>query len=811
MLEKIAHWLTRRPALVMTVAVILMVPAALGYLATRVNYDILSYVPQDLPASQGEKLLEEPFHMAATNMLIVEGMPSGYAEQLIRDIQKVDGVSNALWISDLLGVQIPVEMIPASFRDIFFSGDATMMVIQYEHAGASDETIRAIDQIRALCNEKCFLAGFSVVTKDTQDLMDGELPLFVGVAVLLALGAMSICLESTVLPFVLIISIGIAVVYNMGTNVFFGEISFLTKAIAAVLQLGVTVDYSIFLYHRYVDERPLYDDPRDAMAQAVLAAFRSLSGSSLTTIAGFLALCAMQMTLGRDLGLVMAKGVVLGVTTVVLVLPSLLLLFDERIARHRHRTLIPDLGRVNAFVIRARIPLLLLTLLLVPFALYCSGHAGYFYKVDESLPPDTPSIVANDKLKEEFDMASSHFIVLRDDLSAAEMSAIESGLEALPGIESVISYHKILGVGIPSFFVPDAVSEMLEQGGYQLMMVNSAYSAATDETAEQLRAIDELLRPYDPDAMVTGEGAMYQGMIETSLVDIQVTNVLSAAAIFLIVAFTFQSLTVPAVLVAAIELAIFINQGISYLTGTDIFFLSPIIISSIQLGATVDYAILMTSRFQEELRAGKDREEAIRIAADTSDASIITSALVLFCATLGVSFITKIGLIATICTMLARGAVISELICLFLLPSILYLFEPLFGVTSLHWRTAPKKKGGAALPDADGTTPPASAEEVPAGTVSLDGTVPTEEAYAPGIPTAGETGPVPAESAGDPGSVPGTGSVPETGTVPETEGRPAAGWLDERDLTEEEWAAYLAALPDAPSPAAPDAAVGRSS
>ena len=692
MLEKIARGLTRKPRIVLLAAIILLIPSALGYFATRVNYDILSYLPENLPASKGEKLLEEPFHMAATSMLIVDGMPAGYSDDLVNQIKKIPGVSNALWVSNLVGVQIPTDMIPAHFRDMFFSGGATMMVIQYEHAGASNETIRAINQIRALCNEKCFLAGFSVVTKDIQDIMDGELPVFIAIAVLLALGAMSLSLESTVLPFVLMISIGFAVMYNMGTNIFLGEISFITKAIAAVLQLGVTVDYSIFLYHRYVAERPLYQDPRDAMAQAILAAFRSLSGSSLTTIAGFLALCFMQMTLGGDLGVVMAKGVVLGVTTVVLVLPSLLLIFDKRIEKHRHKILIPKFDKINHFIIRHAALLVLFLLLTVPVALYASNQAGYFYKVDDTMPADTPSILSNRKMKEAFDMASSHFIVLRDDLTSAEMSDIEKNLENLPGITSVISYHKILGAGIPAFFIPDAVSEMLKQGGYQLMMVNSSYEAATDEVAAQLKAMSDLLTPYDSNVMITGEGAMYQGMIETSLVDIQVTNIISAAAIFLIIALTFQSFTIPAVLVAAIELAIFINQGISYFKGTDIFFLSPIIISSIQLGATVDYAILMTSRFQEELRSGKSRRESIKIAADSSDISIITSALVLFCATLGVSTVSSIGMIGAICTMLARGAVISAVICLFFLPALLYVCEPLFNKTTLHWRTAPPDK-----------------------------------------------------------------------------------------------------------------------
>ncbi|MBQ9492882.1 MAG: MMPL family transporter [Oscillibacter sp.] len=690
MIEKIARWLTRKPALVLTVAVLLMIPSALGYVATRVNYDILSYIPAELPASRGEKLLEDPFNMAATNMLIVEGMPAGYANDLVRDIKDVEGVSNVLWLSNLVGIQFPVEMIPAQFRDMFFSGNATMMLVQYDHPGASNETMTAIENVRKLCNEKCFLAGFSVVTKDTRDIMEGELPFFIGLAVLLALVSLSLCLESTVLPLVLMMSIGIAVVYNLGTNVLFGEISFITKAIAAVLQLGVTVDYSIFLYHRYVAERPNYADRRDAMAQAVVAAFRSLSGSSMTTIAGFLALCFMRMTLGRDLGIVMAKGVVLGVTTVILVLPSFLLLFDNWIEKHRHPVLIPDFNNVNVRILRHYRFLLAAMALMVLPSVYASSRAEVYYQIDASLPQDIASIVSNNKLKADFDMATSHFIVLRDDLTAAQMSDIEKRMETMPGITSVVSYHKMLGTGLPDFFIPSSVKEMLKQGGYQLMMVNSSYSTATDEIKKQMEDMRTVLQTYDPEAMITGEGALYQGLIDTSGPDIRLTNFLSVAAIFLIIALTFQSVSIPLVLVATIELAIQINQGIAYFTGTENFFLAPVIISSIQLGATVDYAILMTSRFQEELRAGKSRTEAIRIAADTSDASIITSALVLFSATLGVSFIATIDLIGTICIMLARGAVISAVISLFFLPALLYVCEPLFQVTSLHWRTPPE-------------------------------------------------------------------------------------------------------------------------
>jgi len=692
MLEKIAHRLTRKPKLVALIAVLMLIPSLIGYVSTRVNYDILTYLPQDLESAQGMNLLEEPFHMAATSMLIVEDMPAGYTNELINEIKNVPGVSNAVWLSNLVGVQIPTSMIPENFRDIFFSGDATMMIIQYEKAGASEETMDAIQQVRALCNEKCFLAGFSVVIKDTRDLVDKELPIFVTLAVLLAMVAMALTMESTVLPLVLIANIGIAVVYNFGTNIFLGEISYITKAIAAVLQLGVTMDYSVFLYRRYEEELANYDDRRDAMAQAILAAFRSLSGSSLTTVAGFLALCFMRLTLGRDIGVVMVKGVLLGVATVILVLPAIILMADKQIDKHQHKTILPDFTGLNRFVLKHRVVFVVLALLVALPAYYAQNHATMYYKLDESLPRDLPSIVGNTKLKDEFDMATSHFILLRDDVSATDMNEMEQRLEDVPGITSILSYHSLLGTGIPDFFIPDEVKDMLKQDGLQMMMVNSSCETASDEAAEQLAAMTEIVKAYDPDAMITGEAAMTNDLIETTAVDFQVTNYISIIAIFVLVMLVFKSLSIPVVLVATIELAIFLNQGVPYFTGTEVPFVAPTVISCIQLGATVDYAILMTSRFQEELQAGKNRHEAALIAATSSDASIITSALVLFCATLGVSFVTSIDLIGAICVMLARGAVISAVVSIFVLPALLCVCEPVFNKTTLYWRKAKPTK-----------------------------------------------------------------------------------------------------------------------
>ena len=723
MLEKLARRLTRRPKRVVWIAVLLLIPSILGAALTRINYDILSYIPQDMDSARGEVLLEEPFHMAATTMLIVEGMPPEYTHQLQRQVEAVPGVSSAIWVSSMVGVQVPTEMLPENLRDIFFAGDATMMIVQYDQPGASEATMEAIDAVRALCNKNCFLAGFSVFIKDTKDLIVKEMPLYVLMAAALSMAAMCLTMESWLLPVALMCSIGLSILYNFGTNIVLGEISFITQAIAAVLQLGVTMDYSIFLYHRYLEEVPLHEDRRDAMAVAIVSAFKSLSGSSLTTIAGFLALCFMRLTLGRDLGIVMAKGVVLGVATVVLVLPAILLQMDTAIRRHRHPALNPDFSGLNRFVVQRSKRFVALFLLLFIPAIYSNNHTQVYYKLDESLPQDMPSIVSNNKLKDEFDMASSHFIIMRDDLSHAEMKALEAQIESLPGVTSLVAYDKLLPDGIPDFFIPADLKELCKQEGYQMMMVNSSYVTASDAVAGQLQDLSALLKQYDPNAYITGEAAMTADLITVADSDFKVTNFLSILAILLIVAITFKSVSIPILLVATIELAIFLNQGIPYFTGSVIAFITPTVIGCVQLGATVDYAILMTTRFQEELQKGRGRKEAIQIAAAASDLSILTSALVFFCSTLGVALVSTMDIVSSICLMLSRGAIISALVSMFILPSVLVVFEPVIAKTTLHWRTPKPPKGEKvpALPE-----PPEEPEALPAATQTAE--APHEEA-----------------------------------------------------------------------------------
>lgn len=692
MLQKIAYITTRKPAIVVTVALLLLIPTIIGAAFTGINYDILTYLPEDLESSQGATVLEDVFHNAATTMLIVEDMPAGYTSDLQKAVEQVPGVSKAVWISNIVDIGIPKEMMPADIRNMFFSDNSTMMLVQYDQAGASELTMNAIDQVRQLCNEKCFLAGFSVLIKDTKDLVDQELPFYVLLAVALSLLAMWFTMEEWLLPVAFLVSIGFAIAVNFGTNIIFGEISYITKAIAAILQLGVTMDYSIFLVHRYNEEKNNFSDKRDAMSCAVQSAFVSLSGSSLTTIAGFIALCFMQLTLGKDIGLVMAKGVLIGVLTVVLLLPAIVLLADKQIQKYKHRNFMPDFTPVNRFVVRHSKTFVIVFLLLFIPSVYAKNHTKVYYNLDQSLPQDLPSIVATNKLKDQYNMAATHFIIVDDTLPSIELSKMVKELEKVDGIESVVAYNKILGSAIPDSFVPQQIKDICKKDGLQMIMVNSHYKAAEDALNEQIDVLNEIIKRYDPTGIITGEGALTKDLIETANIDFKVTNYISIGAILIIVAIIFKSFSIPVILVAAIELAIFINQGIPFFTGTVIPFISPTIIGCVQLGATVDYAILMTTRFREELQKGKPREEAIMIAATTSDISIITSSLVLFCATLGVGLISKIEIISSICMMLARGSLISALISIFILPSILYVFEPFIARTTFHWRNEKKPK-----------------------------------------------------------------------------------------------------------------------
>lgn len=686
MLLRFANWITHHTRLVILIALALLVPSFFGFVGTRVNYDILTYLPEDLDSAQGEKILDETFHQAASCMLIVEDMPAKDVDKLKDKINQIDGVQ-AFWISDVLGTEIPADILPDVIKNVFFSStaDSTMMIIQLSSGMADDATMDALDAIKQAAGEQCFLSGMSVLNKDIRDLVEQQVPFYILIAVGLALAAMFLTMKSWVLPFVFLAGIGLAVAYNFGTNVFLGQISYITQAIAAILQLGVTMDYSIFLIDRYEEQKQIYPDKRDAMATAIKATFTSLSGSSLTTIFGFLALCFMELTIGRDIGLVMAKGVMLGVLTVVLVLPALILTFDRLIHRFEHRTFIPNFGRLNQFLAKHHKGVTVVFFLLFIPAVFMQSQAPMYYDMMRSMPEDMPSVIGINKMKDEFNMATTHFVIVDDNLPAKELTAMAEELENVEGVTAVLSLNTFVGPAIDEEMIPEEIRSICTADGKQMMMVNSKYESTTDEESKQLDQMNSVVKAHDPTGMITGEGALMDDLIQIGDRDIRITGIISIVAIFVIIAILFRSISIPVITVAAIELAININEGIPYLTGNAVPFIAPIVIGCVQLGATVDYAILLTTRFREERQKGLSRQEAMITAANSADRSVFTSALVLFCATIGVYALCDIEMISSICAMLARGSIISAVVIIFFLGPVLITLEKVIDKTTYHW------------------------------------------------------------------------------------------------------------------------------
>lgn len=693
-MKRIANFIAYHPKLITIIAVLLLIPSAIGYINTFVNYDILSYLPGELDSVKGEEELDETFNSASMSFLVIEDMPSKDIVALKEKIAKVENVSSVIWVDDIADISIPQEIIPQAVKDIFYSkdGKCTMMLIQYKYKAVTDETMQAIQDIRSLLNEQCFMSGMGVIMKDTRDLADSQAPIFIAVAIALALVIMSFCMESWVEPLVLLAALCMAVVYNMGTNVIFGQISYITQCIAAILQLGVTMDYSVFLIDRFEEEKLRYPDKRDAMASAIQSAFVSLSGSSLTTIFGFLALCFMDLSLGKDIGLVMAKGVIFGVLTVIVVLPVLILQFDKYIHKYRHRSFIPKFDRLNDFVLRHRkVWVALFVLLFIP-AYIMQANVDVYYSMDRMLPDDIGCISGLTKMKDEFNMATSHFIIVDDSIEASELVNMENEIKELPGVTNLVAYNSFVGSGIPDSIVPDALKKIAKTGGRQMILVNSSYVSATDECNEQIDKIVSIVKKYDESGRVTGEGALYKDLIDITDHDFKLTSFLSILSIFVLIAIIFKSVSIPTVLVLSIELAILINKAISFATGTTISFIAPTIIGCVQLGATVDYAILLTSRFREELRKGHDRHDAIRIAANASDRSIFQSSLVFFGATFGVYLICDIKIVKEVCAMLARGSLISAGVIVLMLTPLLLVLEKFIEKTTYDFLGKKTKK-----------------------------------------------------------------------------------------------------------------------
>lgn len=683
-MKRIAKFIAYHPKTITIIAVLLLIPAAIGYINTFVNYDILSYLPGDLDSVKGENELDETFNSASMSFLVIEDMPSKDVAALKEKIAKVDNVSSVIWVNDIADISIPQEIIPQAVKDVFYSkdGKCTMMLIQYKYKAVTDETMKAIEDVRGLLNNQCFLSGMGVIMKDTRDLADSQAPIFIAIAIAIALVVMTFCMESWVEPWVLLAALCMAVVYNMGTNLIFGQISYITQCIAAILQLGVTMDYSVFLIDRFEEEKPKYADKRDAMASAIQGAFLSLSGSSLTTIFGFLALCFMDLSLGKDIGLVMAKGVVFGVLTVTIVLPALVLQCDKIIHKYRHRSFIPKFDKLNNFVINhKKVWVAIFFVLFIP-SYIMQSNVNVYYSMDRMLPDDIGCIAALNKMKEEFNMATSHFIIVDDSLDASDLVKMENEIKGTAGVTNMVAYNSFVGSGIPDSMIPDELKSIAKSGGRQMILVNTSYVAATDECNEQLTKINNIVKKYDKNGYVTGEGAMYKDLIDITDHDFKLTSVLSILSIFILIAIIFKSISIPTILVMSIELAIFVNKAISFATGTTLSFIAPTIIGCVQLGATVDYAILLTTRFREEMRNGQNKLDAIKIAANASDRSIFQSALVFFGATFGVFLTCDIKIVKEVCLLLARGSLISAGVIVFMLTPLLLVLEGLIEKTT---------------------------------------------------------------------------------------------------------------------------------
>lgn len=691
-MKKIGKAIAKGRFLIFILALALLVPSAIGYLNTRVNYDILSYLPESLETVSGQDIMVDEFGMGAFSMVIVEGMDNKDAAALETDLETVNHVKEVLWYDDMLDLSVPVSMIPDSIRDAFFQGDATMMIALFDNTTSADETMEAITDMRKMVGKDCFISGMSGVVTDIKNLALQEMPVYVVIASLLSLLVLLLTTDSFVLPFIFLSSIGFAVVYNMGTNIFLGQISYITQALVAVLQLGVTMDYSIFLLHSYEEAKPNYENRNDAMAEAIANTFISVAGSSVTTVAGFAALIFMTFELGRDLGIVMIKGVVIGVICCVTVLPSMILIFEKAIDKTRHKPLLPSMDKISDFIIKhSWIWLILFVVAFVP-ALNGNNGVELYYNIDSGLPDTLDSAIANKKLSDEFHMSNVHLIMVDSSLDAKSKKEILNKVEDVDGVKWALGLNSVTGEMIPDSMMPKKLTSKLKSDNYEIMFVCSDYSAATDEVNAQIASINDIVKSYDPTGMVIGEAPLMKDLEDTTSVDLVTVNTVSILAIFVIVMIVFKSISLPAILVTVIEFAIFVNMAFSYYRGISQPFVAPIVVGTIQLGATVDYAILMTNRYKTERMAGKEKHEAISIAHKTSFKSILTSGLSLFAATIGVALYSNIDMIRSIVILLCRGAIISMIIVLVLLPAMLTLFDKLICYTTIGMRGCAKKQ-----------------------------------------------------------------------------------------------------------------------
>lgn len=681
---KVGKWIARHRIFILLVSILLLVPAAIGKAETKINYDLLSYLPGDLETVEGQDILVDEYGMGAFSMVVVEGMELKDVQKLEQKFSEVEHVKDVLWYDDVADISLPVEMIPKDLREAFFNGDATMMLALFDNTTSSDEAMEAVTNMRKIADKQCFISGMTGIVTDIKNISLQELPIYVVIATLLSFLVLELTGTSFLVPVFFLISIGAAILYNLGSNIFLGEISYITEALTAVLQLGVTMDYSIFLLNSYEENKLRFPGEKErAMGHAIANTFKSVVGSSVTTVAGFMALCFMTFALGKDLGIVMAKGVVIGVLCCVTLLPSLILIFDKAIEKTKHRPLIKSIDKPSAFITKHyRLWLVLFAVLLLP-AVYGNNHTKIYYNIAQSLPDTLPANVANKKLVDDFKMSNMHMILMQKEMDAKEKRKMLEEINEVEGVKWSLGMNTLLGPTIPESMIPDDMRKMLQSDNYELAFICSEYESATDEVNEQIKEIDQIVKDHSKGAMVIGEAPLMKDLQDVTDIDLKTVNAISILAIFIIIMIVFKSVSLPVILVAVIEFAIFVNMAIPYYQGTSLPFVASIVIGTIQLGATVDYAILMTSRYQKERRKGKDKKEAISIAHRASMLSIISSGFSFFAATFGVALYSKVDMIGSICTLLARGALISMFVVILILPAMFMIFDKLICKTSV--------------------------------------------------------------------------------------------------------------------------------
>ena len=681
---KVGKWIAKHKILVLLIGLLLVIPSVIGIAKTRVNYDLLSYLPDTLETVKGQDILVDEFGMGAFSMVIVENMDMKDVQKLKEDFSQVEHVKDVLWYDDVADITLPVEMIPEKYRKVFINGDATMMLVLFDNTTSSDDSMEALTQLRKVANKQCFLSGMTGVVTDIKNIAMQELPIYVVIAAVLSLVVLELTSGSFVVPFLFLLSIGLAILYNLGSNIILGETSYITQALTAVLQLGVTMDYSIFLLNSYEENKKRFPGEKDrAMGHAIANTFKSVAGSSVTTVAGFLALCVMTFALGRDLGIVMAKGVVIGVICCVTVLPALVLFFDKPIEKTQHKLLLSNMDKPSAFITKHYKAWTLVFLVLLFPAIYGNNHTQIYYNIAQSLPSTLDCNIANEELENTFAVGNIHMIMLDKNMDSKAKQNMLNEIDNVDGVKWSLGMNSLIGPTVPESMIPEDLKKIFKGDEYELAFVCSEYGSATDEVNAQIAAIDKIVKKYDDSAMVIGEAPLMKDLQDTTDADLVRVNVISIGAIFLIIMIIFKSISLPIILVAVIEFAIFVNMAIPFYQGISLPFVASIVIGAIQLGATVDYAILMTTRYQRERQHGKNKMEAIGIAHKTSMPSIISSGLSFFAATFGVSCYSQVEMIGSICTLLARGAIISMVVVLFILPAMFMIFDKLICVTSI--------------------------------------------------------------------------------------------------------------------------------